>query len=201
MIATTDAHRALQKLIRGDPDNKKCSDCDTVNPTWASINIGCFLCLECSGVHRALGVHISKVRSTTLDTWQKPWVQHMSAVGNRKVNSYYESKLPSGFVKPSNIKDKAEFIRYKYESKKWFGEPNANNTSSSTSQVSGNAFGVSRHQSKVKKAPETAAQRAKRRQDEREAKKNPQAKQPQQQQQQQQQQPKQQQTQLTIHKS
>ena len=172
MIATTPAHKALQKLIRGDPDNKKCSDCETVNPTWASINIGCFLCLECSGIHRALGVHISKVRSTTLDTWQKPWVQHMSAVGNRKVNAYYESKLPQNFVKPSNIKDKAEFIRYKYEAKKWYGEPNGN-TNNTVTVESGNAFGVSRQQSRGKKAaPETAAQRAKRRQDERAAKKN-----------------------------
>ena len=130
MQATTDAQRAIKDLIRGDPDNKKCSDCDTSNPTWASINIGCFLCLECSGIHRALGVHISKVRSTTLDTWQKSWVQHMGAIGNRKVNAYYESKLPSGFVKPSNIKDKAEFIRFKYEAKKWFGEPGSAGSSS-----------------------------------------------------------------------
>ena len=77
MQPTTEAHKYLQQLIRGDPDNKKCCDCDTSNPRWASINIGCFLCLECSGVHRALGVHISKVRSTTLDKWQKSWVQHM----------------------------------------------------------------------------------------------------------------------------
>ena len=41
------------------------------DPDWASINLGILLCLECSGVHRGLGVHITKVRSATLDT--KAW--------------------------------------------------------------------------------------------------------------------------------
>ena len=171
MKPSTDAHKFLQQLIRGDPINKKCCDCDTPNPRWASINIGCFLCLECSGIHRALGVHISKVRSTTLDKWQKSWVQHMSAVGNQKVNAFYEFHLPSNFVKPSNIKDKAEFIRDKYEGKKWYGEPGSGSTSYSNNN-NNNAFGLSRQSAKPKRAaPENAAQRAKRRQQEREAKK------------------------------
>lgn len=52
------------------PGNNKCADCDTENPTWASINLGIMLCIECSGIHRSLGVHISKVRSVTLDDWE-----------------------------------------------------------------------------------------------------------------------------------
>jgi hypothetical protein len=38
-----------------------------VEPVWMSVNIGCFICLECSGAHRRLGTHISQVRSVTLD--------------------------------------------------------------------------------------------------------------------------------------
>ncbi len=51
------------------PGNDKCADCDGGTPTWASINLGIMLCIECSGIHRSLGVHISKVRSVTLDDW------------------------------------------------------------------------------------------------------------------------------------
>lgn len=88
----------------------------------------------------------------------------MRAVGNGKVNSYYEARLPNGFNHPSNLKDKNEFIRLKYQNKKWYGEPGGNSESNNRPS---NAFGVSRKATPTRKAPETAAQRAKRRADER----------------------------------
>ena len=99
MIATTQLHHALQKIIRQtDEENKRCADCNTPNPTWASINIGCFLCLECSGIHRNLGTHISKVRSTELDTWKPEWVANMKKWGNARVNAVWEAKLPRDYA-------------------------------------------------------------------------------------------------------
>ena len=60
---------ALGFSFMNAPGNDKCADCDGENPNWASINLGIMLCIECSGIHRSLGVHISKVRSVTLDDW------------------------------------------------------------------------------------------------------------------------------------
>ena len=41
----------------------------SADPTWASANLGVYLCLNCSGVHRSLGTHITQVRSITMDAW------------------------------------------------------------------------------------------------------------------------------------
>ncbi|KAG5684221.1 hypothetical protein PVAND_013459 [Polypedilum vanderplanki] len=73
------------------PGNMKCADCGNPDPKWASINLGITLCIACSGVHRSLGVHYSKVRSLTLDCWEPEILRVMTELGNEVVNKIYEA--------------------------------------------------------------------------------------------------------------
>ena len=92
--------RAVTQLeaLLADPGNSMCADCSTTtNLTWASINLGIFLCIDCAGVHRGLGTHISKVRSLELDTreWSESQISLMAAGGNEASNRLWEATLGS----------------------------------------------------------------------------------------------------------
>jgi len=104
------------------PRNNFCADCGIKGPTWASYNLGLFLCINCAGFHRRLGTHISKVRSTKLDKWEPDWVKNMSCIGNEVANFLFEGKLPrtEKINEYSSDMVREEFIRAKYERRQWF---------------------------------------------------------------------------------
>lgn len=108
-------HAKILSSLLKLPQNKECADCGSKAPRWASINLGVFICLQCSGIHRSLGVHISKVRSTSLDTWLPEQVTFMQLMGNDKSNEYWEAELPPDFDRNPIEK----FIHSKYAEKKW----------------------------------------------------------------------------------
>jgi len=112
----------LQELLTRmlqDEDNKYCVDCDAKGPRWASWNIGIFVCIRCAGIHRNLGVHISKVKSVNLDSWTPHQTACMQIMGNSKARAVYEANVPEGFRRPQADSPLDVFIRAKYEKKKY----------------------------------------------------------------------------------
>lgn len=104
--------------ILARPENRVCADCGARAPRWASVNLGIFVCMECSGTHRSLGTHISTVKSTSLDKWPEKWIATCSAIGNESSNCYYESRLPKDYQRPrdGDSRDKIKlWIANKYE--------------------------------------------------------------------------------------
>ncbi|XP_062557349.1 stromal membrane-associated protein 2 [Armigeres subalbatus] len=108
----------LTKMLRDD-DNKYCVDCDAKGPRWASWNLGVFLCIRCAGIHRNLGVHISRVKSVNLDSWTPEQVVSLEQMGNSRARAVYEALLPDGFRRPQTDSALESFIRAKYEHKKY----------------------------------------------------------------------------------
>lgn len=110
----------INKLLK-KPENKYCADCKNNPPTWASINLGIFICINCSGCHRELGAHISKIKSINLDLWPLDTLENFKKIDNKIANDYWEYHLNSiDFNIIKNERDKImQFIRDKYENKKW----------------------------------------------------------------------------------
>uniref|UniRef100_A0A5G2QKR7 Arf-GAP with coiled-coil, ANK repeat and PH domain-containing protein n=2 Tax=Sus scrofa TaxID=9823 RepID=A0A5G2QKR7_PIG len=114
---------SVLQRVQGVAGNSQCGDCGQPDPRWASINLGVLLCIECSGIHRSLGVHCSKVRSLTLDSWEPELLKLMCELGNSTMNQIYEAQCEGlGSRKPtanSPRQDKEAWIKDKYVEKKF----------------------------------------------------------------------------------
>uniref|UniRef100_A0A8C5BTN9 Small monomeric GTPase n=1 Tax=Gadus morhua TaxID=8049 RepID=A0A8C5BTN9_GADMO len=107
---------ALQ-AIRNARGNSFCVDCDAPNPTWASLNLGALICIECSGIHRNLGTHLSRVRSLDLDDLPRELTLVLGAIGNHLANSIWEGRT-FGRHKPlpdASREERESWVRAKYE--------------------------------------------------------------------------------------
>ncbi|XP_042151007.1 stromal membrane-associated protein 2-like isoform X1 [Oncorhynchus tshawytscha] len=118
-VKDIDRYQTVLTSLLSLEENKFCADCKSKGPRWASWNLGIFICIRCAGIHRNLGVHISRVKSVNLDQWTQEQIQCVQEMGNAKARRLYEAFLPECFIRPETDQSAEMFIRDKYEKKKY----------------------------------------------------------------------------------
>jgi ADP-ribosylation factor GTPase-activating protein 2/3 len=110
-----DAERdAIFQKLKETPENNKCIDCDKKNPKWASVYLGLYICMDCSGKHREYGPQISFARSLNLDNWNERYITFMELGGNAKAQEYFKKqglKAPYDYKSPLIQKYKQELTK------------------------------------------------------------------------------------------
>ncbi|KND00518.1 uncharacterized protein SPPG_04828 [Spizellomyces punctatus DAOM BR117] len=126
----------FMKQVHAIPGNNVCADCASQEDVeWASCNLGIILCITCSGIHRGLGRHVSKMKSLALDRWDQESGDILLALGNEKVNAIFEGKLRKegqlDAVKPKPNAERAAKQKYcvaKYANKEYLLSPDTDPT-------------------------------------------------------------------------
>lgn len=115
--------KIILELLKID-GNGECADCGRKEVEYASYNIGIFVCIKCSQIHRSLGTHISKIKHINLDYFEDSQIKNLMDIGNKKSKLIYEKRIPACYRIPK-INDPQilleQFIRAKYERKEFAG--------------------------------------------------------------------------------
>lgn len=116
-----DLTESILREVRRLPGNDVCCDCSSPDPQWLSTNLGIITCIECSGVHRDMGVHISRVQSLELDRLGTAQLLLANTIGNETFNDVFEANCDQAKkpIPTSSMDHRKEFIRSKYEKKEF----------------------------------------------------------------------------------
>ncbi|XP_041824272.1 arf-GAP with SH3 domain, ANK repeat and PH domain-containing protein 1 isoform X6 [Melanotaenia boesemani] len=117
-----DLTKAIIEDVLRIPGNELCCDCGAADPKWLSTNLGILTCIECSGIHREMGVHVSRIQSMELDKLGTSELLLAKNVGNSSFNEIMEGNLPCPSPKPTPSSDmtvRKEFINAKYVDHKY----------------------------------------------------------------------------------
>lgn len=138
------SHANFKELMK-IPENKKCFDCDNISCQWASVNNGIFLCTNCSGIHRGLGVEKSYIKSILWDNWTENQIEFMRQGGNKKLNELLQKY---NFDKKSIIREKfyqtkimeyyRKYLKNKVEKKDYNESPPSNEEAFKDSYINSN---------------------------------------------------------------
>jgi len=133
---------SVLSLIRG---NGECADCGMPEPDWASLNLGIMLCIQCSGVHRQLGVQVSKVRSATLDVraWEPGVIEFFKRWGNEESNKRWEAEEGASEAKPAasaTVDVKKAYILEKYVARRYCRRRSAPSESALLAAIQANSL-------------------------------------------------------------